>query len=250
MACTGVDQEVRLIYKRHLQYPVKLHGLLQSQIQENRLPNRLATRFPYPFTYQYIIALMSETYRSKRERWQRLLESLPADLREHVSIRNVDAVASLTSQAQQRLAEAIQSGLKRLPRALEQLRDNPDTSVADLLKPPAQSVTNPASEFNEQTRRDLADLIQMCFPDMPRLSAEALAGAEVMDVVQQTAQMHHTLLQSSHLRTDFVMVVVYGLMRRSLEHIEEMIEEKPALQQMINQSDLPWKPNEWRTQHA
>ena len=32
--------------------------------------------------------------------------------------------------------------------------------------------------------------------------------------------------------------------------IEEMIEEKPALRQMIDQSDLPWKPNEWRTQHA
>jgi hypothetical protein len=193
---------------------------------------------------------MSENYQSKRERWHRLLESLPAGLRDHVSIRNVDAVAALPAQAQARLAEAIRAGLKRLPRALEQLRDNPDTLVADLLRPPAQSVTNPASEFNEQTRRELADLIQLSFPDMPRVSAEALAEADVMDVVQQTAQVHHMLLQSNHLRTDFVMVVAYGLMRQSLERIEEMIEEKPALRQMIDQSDLPWKPNEWRTQHA
>jgi hypothetical protein len=193
---------------------------------------------------------MSETYRSKRERWQRLLESLPESLREHVSIRNVEAVASLTQQAQARLAEAIRSGLKRLPRALEQLRDNPDTSIADLLKPPAPSLPDPASEFNEKTRAELADLIQLCFPDMPRVSAEALAGAEVMDVVQQTAQVHCILLQSSHLRTDFVMAVAYGLVRQSLERLEEMIEEKPALRQTIDQSDLPWKPNEWRTQHA
>ena len=58
---------------------------------------------------------MSETYKSKRERWQRLLESLPIDLREHVSLRNVEAVAALTSQAKARLVEALHSGLKRLP---------------------------------------------------------------------------------------------------------------------------------------
>jgi len=87
-------------------------------------------------TYRHIFvsyASMSETYQSKRERWQRMLESLPIDLREHVSLRNVEAVASLTSQAQERLAEALHSGLKRLPRAVEQLRINPDTSVAELL---------------------------------------------------------------------------------------------------------------------
>ncbi len=46
---------------------------------------------------------MSETYQSKRERWQRLLESLPVGLREHVSLRNVEAVAALAPQAQERL---------------------------------------------------------------------------------------------------------------------------------------------------
>lgn len=193
---------------------------------------------------------MSETYRSKRERWQRLLQSLPESLRDHVSIRNVEAVASLTQQAQARLAEAIRAGLKRLPRALEQLRDNPDTSVADLLKPPAQFLNNPSSEFNEQTHRELADLIQLCFPDMPRLSAESLAGADVMELARQTAQVHHALLQSHHLRTDFVMIVLYALLHQTLERLEEVIAETPALQQTIHQSALPWKPNQWRTQDA
>jgi hypothetical protein len=43
---------------------------------------------------------MSETYQSKRERWQRLMESLPAGLREHISLRNVEAVAALSLQVQ------------------------------------------------------------------------------------------------------------------------------------------------------
>ena len=147
---------------------------------------------------------MSETYQSKRERWQRLLETLPVGLREQVSLRNVEAVAALPPQAQERLAEAIQAGLKRLPRAVEQLRVNPD----------------------------------------------ALGNADVMDVARTVAQAHHQLFKSNHLRTDFVVMVLYGLMRQSLESLEEVIEQTPALLQAFNQSSLPWKPNDWRKQNA
>ncbi len=192
---------------------------------------------------------MSETYQSKRERWQRLLETLPVGLREQVSLRNVEAVAALPSQAQERLVEAIQAGLKRLPRAVEQLRVNANTSVADLLNPPAQpepESPSPAADFPQHIQNELADLIQLCFPDMPRMSAEALANADVMDVARTTAQAHHQLFKSNHLRTDFVVMVLYGLMRQSLESLEEVIEQTPALLQAFNQSSLPWKINDWR----
>ena len=196
---------------------------------------------------------MSETYQSKRERWGRMLDTLPENLREHVSLRNVEAVVSLTSPAQKRLAEAIQAGLKRLPRAVEQLKIDPDTSVDDLLKPPAQTViqsfeTSP--EFPPLLKKELADLIQLCFPEMNRFSVEALTEADVLDVARQTLQTHHQLFQSRHLRTDFVMVILYGLMRGSLERLEGIIQETPALQQAITQSPLPWKPNERRKQNA
>lgn len=192
---------------------------------------------------------MAETYQSKRERWQRLLESLPASLRSHVSIRNIEAVVALTPGAQERLSEAIQAGLKRLPHAVEQLRVNPNTSVADLLNPPAQLGPEPAliiRDFPQYIRNEVADLIQQCFPDMPRVSADALANSDVMNVARYTAQAHHQLFKSNHLRTDFVVMVLYGLMRQSLESLEEVIEGTPALQQAFNKSTLPWKPNEWR----
>ena len=83
---------------------------------------------------------MSETYQSKRERRQRMLEALPVGLRAHVSLRNVEAVTALSPDAQMRLLEAIQAGLTRLPRAIEQLRADPQTSVTDLLNPPSSSV--------------------------------------------------------------------------------------------------------------
>ena len=189
---------------------------------------------------------MTENYQAKRERWQRLLESLPAGLREHVSLRNVESVAALTPNAQQRLLEAIQAGLKRLPRAVEQLRNNPDTPVSELLNPAAVTVAEVQPQISQHIKDELAGLVQLCFPDMPRVSAEALVEAEVMDVALQPAQVHHLLFQSDHLRTDFVMLVVYGLIHQSLERLEEMIKDTPALMQMFNQCDLPWKQNEWR----
>ena len=193
---------------------------------------------------------MSENYQSKRERRQRILESLPVGLREQVSLRIAEAVAALTPQAQERLLEAIQSGLKRLPRAVDQLRNNPDTSVADLLNPPLQVVIESPTESAQHIEEDVADLIQLCFPDMPRISAVALASAGAMDIARQTAQAHHNLFQSNYLRTDFVMVVLYALMRQTMEHLEETISDTPALRQIFNQSALPWKPNDWRKQNA
>ena len=196
---------------------------------------------------------MTETYQSKLERRQRLLDALPVGLREHVSLRNVEAVAALTPQAQERLDQAIQAGLTRLLRAVEQLRNNPNTPVADLLNPsalPDTPSTKQVSELSQHTQNELADLIQQCFPDMPRMSAEALASSDVMDVARTTAQAHHLLLASNHLRTDFVVMVLYGLMRQTLESLEEVIGNTPALVQAFNQSSLPWKPNDWRKQNA
>jgi hypothetical protein len=196
---------------------------------------------------------MSETYQAKRERWQRMLEALPDGLRGHVSLRNVEAVAALTPQAQERLAEAIQAGLKRLPRAVEQLRTNPNSSVADLLNPPAQPDTVSTSSIQDNLQniqRELADLIQACFPDMPRISAEALANSDVMDVARNVARAHEQLFESDHVRTDFVMIVVYGLMRQTLERLEELIEENPALRQALDQSPLFWNPNHRRNTYA
>ncbi|MBI5963636.1 MAG: hypothetical protein HY863_09200 [Chloroflexi bacterium] len=190
---------------------------------------------------------MSETYQSKRERRQRVLGSLPAELRKHISLRNVEAVAALSPQAQDRLMEAFQAGLKQLSRAVEQLRVNPNTSVTDLLDPPAQVVTEPSPQ---QIQNNLADLIQMCFPDMPRISAEALADADVLDIARGTAQAHQDLFESDHLHTDFVLVVMVALLHQTLESLEEILSDTPACIQIITQSSLPWKPNNWRKQNA
>ena len=107
---------------------------------------------------------MSETYQSKRDRRQRILESLPLGLREHIAQRNIDAVTALSPQAQTRLLEAVQAGLKRVPRAIEQLRADPDTSIADLLNPPAQPETELATQTDSSfIGQEVAGLIRNVF---------------------------------------------------------------------------------------
>ena len=179
-----------------------------------------------------------------------MLELLPAGLRGHVSLRNVEAVVSLSPQAQTRLAEAIRSGLKRLPGAIEQLRINPNASVGELLNPAPRPASTEPTVFLHQTQEELTNLIQLCFPDMPRVSAEALAGADVMEIARQTAQAYQDVFASRYLRTDFVIMVLYVLVRQAMERLDEIIAESPALQQAFRQSALPWKTNDWSKQDA
>ncbi len=186
---------------------------------------------------------MSETYQSKRERRQRMLEALPDGLREHVSLRNVEAVAALSLQAQTRLLEAIQAGLTRLPRAIGLLRVDPQTSVADLINPPAQPETFVPSATSS-IEKEVADRIQECFPNMARVSAEALANADVMQVVRSVAETHQQIFKSGHIKTDFVMLSLYGVVRQTLERLEELIDETPALRQAFEQT------NEWRNKET
>jgi len=194
---------------------------------------------------------MSETYQSKRERRQRMLEALPFGLQAHISLRNVDAVTALSPQAQTRLLKAVQAGLKRLPRAIEQLRADPDTSIADLLNPPTLPTRAPFPQTTSVAfHLVVADRIQECFPDMSRVSAEALADADVMQIVRSVAETHLQVFKSSHIKTDFVMLTLYGLMRQTLEQLEEIIEETPALRQAFEQGQVSWKNNEWRKEET
>jgi hypothetical protein len=44
------------------------------------------------------------------------------------------------------------------------------------------------------------------------------------------------------------MLTVYGLMRQTLEELENIIDDTPALRQAFEQGQTPWKPNEWRNE--
>lgn len=183
---------------------------------------------------------MSENYASKRERWQRLLEALPENLRGHISLRNVEAVSALSPQAQGTLAQAIQTGLKRLPRAIELLGQNPDLTVSELLEKAGagQEPVEKAVVLDADTQRRLADLIQFCYPDMPRVSAEALGQAEALSGVLQVVSALESLLASPHLNSDFVLVIFHACLKQALERLEGKLAENPTFGQAVSKNNL------------
>jgi len=196
---------------------------------------------------------MSETYQSKRKRWKRLQAELPDDLRPHISLRNMEAVSKLAPDVQIRLAEAIQAGLKSLPQAIKALQENSALSVSDLLgTSPTAAVKEEMVELelSAEVREELADLIQLCYPDMPRLSAEALTEAEAMQVVGALTGSFAQVFTSPHIKSDFVVVVLYALLRDAQERVEALIDDTPSAQSALAQSDLPYIPSKWRKTHA
>ena len=214
-------------------------GVCQEWIFPN-LPG-LMTHYRHPPTHFRIIASMTETYASKRERWQKLLDALPASLRGHISLRNVEAVSGLSPQAQETLAQAIQIGLKRLPRAIELLESAPDLTAVELLDKVStvrEQQGRTTSLPDAETRRRLADLVQFCYPDMPRLSAEALCEADALSGVLQVVSAHEALFASPHLNADFVLVIFHACIKQAFELLESKTAENPATQQSVFQSGL------------
>lgn len=200
------------------------------------------TQRRHPPTHFRIITPMTENYASKRERWQKLLDALPANLRGHVSLRNVEAVSALSSKAQGTLAQAIQAGLKRLPRAIEILDNSPELSVSELLE--KVSAANTAHESRSEnvaaptadTRKQVADLVQFCYPDMPRVAAEALGGSEALAGILQVQAAHEALFASPHLHSDFVLVIFHACLKQAAERLDARLAENPAFQQAVSQS--------------
>ncbi len=181
---------------------------------------------------------MTENYASKRERWQKLLDALPESLCGHISLRNVEAVSALSPEAQGTLAQAIQAGLKRLPRAIELLGKTPELTVSELLEKASaeQESVKKAVVPDTDTQRRLADLIQFCYPDMNRISANALCESEALAGVLQIVSALESMFASPHLNSDFVLVIFHACLKQALKHMNTKLAENPAFQQAVSQS--------------
>ncbi len=193
---------------------------------------------------------MTENYPAKRVRMQKALDSLPANLRNRISLRNAKAVADLSPVAQDALAQSLDRGLKRLAQAVQLLNQNPNASLDELLpagNKPAQFEDNgrltasAVSAIDTAAIPALTALIQSCYPDMPRLAAEALASAPAMEGLRSVLQVHESLFVSQPFRSDFVVVTFWGFLRQTQERLNQIISQTPAYQQTLRQSGAGWQ---------
>jgi hypothetical protein len=188
---------------------------------------------------------MTETYESKRLRMQKALESLPADLRNRVSLRNAEAAAALSPEAHAALANALDNGLVKVARAIELLNHDPRACLDELLSRATSKSVSAVSDAPDvsgmsATCEDnipaLTALIRSCYPDMPQVAAEALAGAPAMQGLRAVLAAHEDLTLSPQFRTDFVIVTFSGFLRQTQESLDAVIAQTPAIQQALSLS--------------
>ncbi len=203
---------------------------------------RLATPAANPYALFCIIPCMTETYESKRLRMQKALESLPANLRTRISLRNAEAAAALSPEAHLTLADALDNGLVKVARAIELLSQNPHARLNELLPRSMAKVVSADSDAPDVSAVSAADtenipaltaLIRSCYPDMPQVAAEALASAPAMQGLRAVLAAHEDLTLSSQFRTDFVVVTFSGFLRQAQESLDAIIAQNPAIQQAL-----------------
>jgi hypothetical protein len=182
---------------------------------------------------------MTETYESKRLRMQKALESLPADLRNRISLRNAEAAAVLSLEAHSSLADALDNGLVKVARAIELLGQNPHACLDELLPRSMTKDISDAPVVSDMSAADtenitaLAALIRSCYPDMPQVAAEALASAPAMQGLRTVLAAHKDLTLSPQFRTDFVIVTFSGFLRLAQENLDAVIAQNPTIQQAL-----------------
>jgi hypothetical protein len=216
---------------------------------------------------------MTLTYTQRRDRIIQLAERLPPNLRGRISLRNVEAVSHLPPEAQQTLGHALDAGLVTLSAAVRYLKANSEISTNELLilcetgaascrhhhrsgypgydnatpdAPVGRQPSYASNQNNGETAvtlpediQTLAALMLACFPDMNPMAAEALIHSPSLADILPIAAAHRQTFASPHLRSDFVIVILYALLGQAQNQLQQIIAANPAYQQAIRQSAVP-----------
>ena len=186
---------------------------------------------------------MPVPYDQRRQRRQQLAEKLPVGLRGRIALRNVETVAKFSPETQQRLAKAIRKDVQ-IPAAVRFLKENPEAAVDEIVKAAGKRRQTEKKEQPESPEPKnlifLADLLQVCFPDMPRATANAMAESDLLSEVLGIVCAQQVCIASNHAQSDFVIVVLCGLALATIERLNQIISAKTIYRQALQQSGLVW----------
>jgi hypothetical protein len=182
-------------------------------------------------------------YDQRRQRREQLVEELPPNLREWIALRHVESVAKFPLETQQRLAEAIKEGAK-VPAAVRFLKGNPNAKVEEIVQATGKRKQAEKKRFQRSPVSHhltmLADLLQICFPDMPRATAEAMAGSDLLSEVRGVICAQQACFTSKHAQSDFFLVVLCGLALKTIEQLNQIISTRIVYRHALQQSGLDW----------
>ena len=183
--------------------------------------------------------LMSEDYQSKKARLERISQALePASLRGKIPGRQIEDIAALPQSARTALGACLEQGIKiSFAKAVRYLAEHPETTVEQLKNySPAAKAGLPKRSSCESY---LKNVLIKCYPEMQEQTAKGLAESLPMRDVAALAKALEQIKTPANMNTDFIVIVIYTLLREALEEISYKILSTPVFIQAIKQSSLP-----------
>jgi hypothetical protein len=189
-------------------------------------------------------------YAERKKRRQELLQELAPELRQRLALRHVEAVAKLTPEAQQTLAEALSAGLRRIPDAIAYLHEQPQASAEEVLRvckdgrqgkalPPAPTAL-PWSPVDTDSGvlADLSELLEDCFPGMLGMTASALAVDELLSDLLALVYARQACFRSKSIQSELVFVALCGLALRFIDELNRLMDSHPHYRGALEQSGI------------
>lgn len=193
----------------------------------------------------------------RKNRSLKVREGFPVSLRD-IPLRYVEGVAGLSPDSLNALDQAYRIEKVNIPRALQFIRENQMISIQALCefarpekrgpkrgaaetakdKPFFQQREVPGFVPNERDIQILAGLLTVCYPSMPKVSADAMAASEVMQESLNVVSATREALESDHARSDFVILSLFQLFTHSKKKVLEIIQGNPAFQRALEQSKV------------
>ena len=199
---------------------------------------------------------MAELWEARRKRLELVREGFPESLH-GVPIRYVEDVAGLSETGLKALAQAYKKEPIHIPKALDYLRNSLFISLEELIensrpskpgrkplerpKTFSNSSANPFSSKANPSKQDLEKLTELliaCYPSMPPVSAESMAGSEVMKEALAVVTATREAIESGHAQADFVILSLLRLFMESKKQVLEIIRNNPAFQKALEQSRI------------
>jgi hypothetical protein len=199
---------------------------------------------------------MADSPENKARRRRRLRQAYPAPL-DQVAIRYVDSIHSLVGNQRAILARAIaQTSMANISRCLVAIKNCGRSiqsendlitllNLTDALREENNEaplrVEAPGQKMEGVDLGHLTSLLLKCYPDMPRATANALAGSDVLAPSLQVVAAARIALREA--KSDFVITSLYTLFEQKRDEIEHIIVRNPAFIMAMQLTRPDWKPD-------
>jgi len=214
---------------------------------------------------------MSEPYAAKKAKWLKIRDDFPSAL-QNIPLHSIYAVAALSKEQQQVLAEVIDK-IADIKLAVKTLLAQPGIDASELIqaitknddpiseKPQEleihpQNLKEESSDINMPTSSSipqdmkihispddlsaLADALQTFYPQMPRGTAEALAEHDLaMKYTLAVVASSNVAIQNA--KSDFVVFSLYGVLEKYRNQLAATIQNTPSLLQAIRKTGIRWE---------